>query len=321
MAQSAGSTSSEASPRAPPGPGHADAGRSLQDLRRLVPSDDEADEAAGGGPSQGGGGPDPKKRPAGEKAPDYYANVGDAIRTLRDDLPFMFVREPDFSIYREDIVFKDPRNSFAGLERYKTIFWSLRFHAKIFFSIAFLEVKRIWQPADGEIAMRWVVRGVPRVPWEAEGTFEGVSKYKLDSNGAIYEHSVDNIILRDPPVAFGIPQFVNPLIPKATQPVGTPCPFFEDFCGELAPSSAGGVALPLGAAPGPAGALSLAERVGRVAALMRAGGAFEAGGDIVDWASFVPPARAPADDEGDARRWEAAWRRHVRCGRETCGST
>lgn len=31
----------------------------------------------------------PTKGP-GEKSPDYYANVGDAIRTLREDIPLLF---------------------------------------------------------------------------------------------------------------------------------------------------------------------------------------------------------------------------------------
>jgi len=47
---------------------------------------------------------------------------------------------------------------------------------------------------------RWTVHGIPRVPWEAEGIFDGVSTYKLDSAGKIFEHSVDNMILRDPPI-------------------------------------------------------------------------------------------------------------------------
>ena len=32
------------------------------------------------------------------------------------------------SIYRDDVVFRDPRNCFCGLRNYKIIFWSLRFH-------------------------------------------------------------------------------------------------------------------------------------------------------------------------------------------------
>ena len=54
--------------------------------------------AGGGGPGQDPG----RKRRPGEKSADYYANVGDAVRTLREDLPMMFMREPNFNIYRRD---------------------------------------------------------------------------------------------------------------------------------------------------------------------------------------------------------------------------
>ena len=47
--------------------------------------------------------------------------------------------------------------------------------------------------------MRWSVHGIPRVPWDAEGIFDGISTFKLDSNGKIYEHAVNNVILKDPP--------------------------------------------------------------------------------------------------------------------------
>ena len=47
--------------------------------------------------------------------------------------------------------------------------------------------------------MRWTVHGVPRVPWDAEGIFDGISTFKVDSNGKIFEHAVNNVVLRDPP--------------------------------------------------------------------------------------------------------------------------
>ncbi len=53
--------------------------------------------------------------------------------------------------------------------------------------------------------MRWKVHAFPRVWWETEGTFDGISTYKLDSDGKIYEHSIDNMQLRDPPIT-------NPLL-------------------------------------------------------------------------------------------------------------
>jgi hypothetical protein len=65
-----------------------------------------------------------------------------------------------------------------------------------------VQVKRIWQPPtdDSVIKMRWTVRGIPRVFWESEGLFDGISTYKLDEKGRVYEHSVDNVLLRDPPM-------------------------------------------------------------------------------------------------------------------------
>ena len=39
--------------------------------------------------------------------------------------------------------------------------------------------------------MRWTVRGIPRVPWNAEGVFDGVSTFRLDREGKIYEHQVN----------------------------------------------------------------------------------------------------------------------------------
>jgi len=108
-------------------------------------------------------------------------------------------------IYREDIVFKDPNLQFKGIRNYQLIFWSLRFHGRLFFKRMTVDVLRIWQPEDHQIKMRWRVQGIPRVWWEAEGVIDGISTYKLDKEGVIYEHSVDNVQLRDPPIT-------NPLL-------------------------------------------------------------------------------------------------------------
>ena len=54
-------------------------------------------------------------------------------------------------IYRDDIVFTDTRNVFKGKKNYKTIFWSLRFHGKLFFSRLTVRVLRIWQPNENLI--------------------------------------------------------------------------------------------------------------------------------------------------------------------------
>ncbi|KAG5028602.1 hypothetical protein JHK87_012116 [Glycine soja] len=68
-----------------------------------------------------------------------------------------------------------------------------------------LNVYRIWQPLENVILIRWNLRGVPQVPWEAKGEFQGTSRYKLDRNGKIYEHKVDNL-------AFNFPQILKPIL-------------------------------------------------------------------------------------------------------------
>lgn len=47
--------------------------------------------------------------------------------------------------------------------------------------------------------IRWIVHGIPRVPWDSRGRFDGTSEYKLDKDGKIYEHQVHNIALNAPP--------------------------------------------------------------------------------------------------------------------------
>ncbi|XP_059666733.1 uncharacterized protein LOC132312393 [Cornus florida] len=134
---------------------------------------------------------------------DFYVNLGLAVRTLREDLPLLFVKDLNYDIYRDDITFLDPLNTFNGIEKYKLIFWALRFHGRVLFREISLEVFRIWQPSENVILVRWNLKGVPRVPWEAKGKFQGTSRYKLDRNGKIYEHKVDNL-------AFNFPQQLKP---------------------------------------------------------------------------------------------------------------
>jgi hypothetical protein len=155
------------------------------------------------------------------KRQDYYANVGDAIRTLREETPLLFWRDLTYDIYRDDVVFKDPRNVVRGKKNYQRIFKAVRIFGRLFFTRCRLDVKRIWQPESNRISMRWQFHGVPRIPWEVEGIFDGVSQFKLDSEGKIYEHSVDNVVLRDPPLGIS-PLWTN--LSRIFNPQPQPCP-------------------------------------------------------------------------------------------------
>lgn len=129
---------------------------------------------------------------------NYYVNMGDAIRTLRDEFPEVFYKEMSFGIYRDDIVFKDPLNTFVGIENYKFIFWALRFHGRIFFKALCVDIISVCQPVENMIMIRWTIHGILRVPWESRGRFDGTSEYKLDKDGRIYQHKVHNIALNSP---------------------------------------------------------------------------------------------------------------------------
>ncbi|KAL5156175.1 hypothetical protein HKD37_19G055089 [Glycine soja] len=119
----------------------------------------------------------------------YYVNLGYSIRSLREDFPALFYRELSFDIYRDDIVFKDPLNTFVGIENYKSIFWALGFHGRMFFKALWIDLSRVWQPAEDVIMVRWTVDGIPRGPWEScsRSRFDGTSEYKLDKNGLSYD--------------------------------------------------------------------------------------------------------------------------------------
>lgn len=136
------------------------------------------------------------------KGSNFYANVGTAVRTIREDLPALFQRDMDFSIYRDDVVFRDPRNAFHGIANYRTIFWSVRFHGNLFFRDLRVDILRVWQPEPREIRVRWSARGVSRLPWRPVGVFDGISTFRLDEEGMIYVHEVNNVVLRPPPGAF-----------------------------------------------------------------------------------------------------------------------
>lgn len=114
--------------------------------------------------------------------------VDAAIETLKHDLPTLFDRDISYEIYTRDIEFKDPVNRFKGKLNYRIIFWTLRFHARLFFTEIFFDLHSVDRAAADTILANWTVRGTLRVPWKAQIFFNGYSTYKLDSEGTIYEH-------------------------------------------------------------------------------------------------------------------------------------
>ncbi|MDP5016513.1 MAG: DUF2358 domain-containing protein [Dolichospermum sp.] len=110
------------------------------------------------------------------------------IKTLQQDLPTLFEQDISYEIYTNNIYFRDPVNKFKGKFNYRLIFWTLRFHARLFFTEIAFDLHDVYQTDINTIVATWTVRGVLRVPWQARLLFNGYSSYKLNADSLIYEH-------------------------------------------------------------------------------------------------------------------------------------
>lgn len=114
--------------------------------------------------------------------------INHVIATLKQDLPTLFERDITYDIYTSDIYFKDPVNTFKWKFNYRIIFWTLRFHGRLFFTDLHFDLHDIQQTEPDTIFATWTVRGTLRLPWQANLFFNGNSTYKLNAQGLIYEH-------------------------------------------------------------------------------------------------------------------------------------
>lgn len=119
---------------------------------------------------------------------EYQLQVNRAMETLKKDLPTLFEKDISYEIYTKDICFRDPVNKFKGKFNYHIIFWTLRFHARLFFTQIDFDLHDVSQTAQDRILANWTVRGVLRVPWKARIFFNGYSTYTLNKDGLIYNH-------------------------------------------------------------------------------------------------------------------------------------
>lgn len=119
---------------------------------------------------------------------EYQVQIEKVVETLKQDLPTLFEKDISYKIYTNDIYFQDPVNRFKGKINYRIIFWTLRFHGRLFFSEIYFNLHDVSQTAEDIITANWTVRGILRVPWKARIFFNGYSTYKLNKDGLIYEH-------------------------------------------------------------------------------------------------------------------------------------
>lgn len=108
-------------------------------------------------------------RKRNDREPDFYANLGTVIETLRSDYAHILEKEIDYSIYDENLILRDRVHGqyLQGKEAYKTVLWLLRVHTHVAFRQAFTDVKSMYYDDESAIIyLRWGVRAVPRLlPW------------------------------------------------------------------------------------------------------------------------------------------------------------
>ena len=116
--------------------------------------------------------------------------IQQVIDTLQQDLPTLFEKDITYDIYTGDIFFKDPVNTFKYKFNYRIIFWTLRFHGRLFFTDLHFDLHDVYQSSLDTIFAVWTVRGTLRLPWKPKLLFNGTSTYRLRGN-QIYSH-LDN---------------------------------------------------------------------------------------------------------------------------------
>ncbi len=111
-----------------------------------------------------------------------------AIQILKQELPSLFQKDLSYDIYSSDIYFRDPVNTFKGKFNYRIIFWTLRFHGRLFFTDLAFDLHDVYPVSESSVRADWTVRGILRLPWKPELLFNGYSLYQFNSQGLIYEH-------------------------------------------------------------------------------------------------------------------------------------
>ena len=105
----------------------------LKGLQSLNTGDVAASENYEPLPNQPLKGPDPER--------EFELNRGLAVDTLLQDYPYLFVKSPDFSIFRKDIILQDAQGfSVSGLQTYQLFFRIVRQLASTLFSTAQVSV-------------------------------------------------------------------------------------------------------------------------------------------------------------------------------------
>ena len=106
----------------------------------------------------------------------------DIIAVLKEDYQ-RFPLEQTYSIYDEQVYFKDPMNEFRGVGRYKKMIHFI----KTLFQDIHMELHGISRQKD-TIKTTWTLYWTSPLPWKPRIAISGRSELKLNEEGLIISH-------------------------------------------------------------------------------------------------------------------------------------
>jgi len=105
------------------------------------------------------------------------------LEQLKEDYS-RFPKDQTYSLYAEDVRFKDPMNSFTGIEKYKKMIGFL----SNFFRDIQMEVHGVEQTSPSLITTRWTLNMTAPTPWSPRLSIPGRSELGLNEKGLIDSH-------------------------------------------------------------------------------------------------------------------------------------
>lgn len=106
----------------------------------------------------------------------------DIVETLKQDYQ-KFPEDQTYSIYADDVYFKDPLNEFRGLDRYRKMIEFLG----TFFQQVEMEVHHITRERE-MIKVEWTLNMTSPLPWKPRLSIPGWTDLKVDSSEKIISH-------------------------------------------------------------------------------------------------------------------------------------
>ena len=106
----------------------------------------------------------------------------DIVEILRQDYQ-RFPADQTYSIYADDVYFKDPLNSFKGIKRYQKMIAFL----DSFFGDIELQLQDITRD-EAIITTKWTLNMTSPLPWKPRLSIPGWTELKLNGNGLIVSH-------------------------------------------------------------------------------------------------------------------------------------